>query len=103
MSSIDKISISITAQQHELVKAAIERGDYASTSEVIREALRDWELKQRLRATQVEEIRRLWDEGIASGPSVDGPTAMAALSEKLDIKAIIAEARTRVENSQKTE
>lgn len=71
MSTIDKISISITSQQHELVKAAVERGDYASTSEVIREALRDWELKQRLRASQLEEIGRLWDEGLASGPSVE--------------------------------
>lgn len=103
MSTIDKISIAITRQQHDLVKAAIERGDYASTSEVIRDALRAWELKERLRARQIEEIRRLWDEGIASGPSVDGPTAMAALNAKLDIKAIIAEAQKRLKSSSKTE
>ncbi len=84
MGTIDKISIAITRQQHDLVKAAIERGDYASTSEVIREALRDWELKQRLRATQIEEIGRLWDEGIASGPSVE-----------MNIKEIIATAKAR--------
>ena len=84
MSTIDKISIAITRQQHDLVKAAIERGDYASTSEVIRDALREWELKERLRASQIEEIRRLWDEGIASGPSVE-----------LDIHDIIARARAR--------
>lgn len=83
MSIIDKISIAITRQQHDLVKAAIERGDYASTSEVIREALREWELKQRLRATQIEEIRRLWDEGIASGPSVEGPLAIEEIKAKL--------------------
>lgn len=84
MSTIDKISISITRQQHDLVKAAIERGEYASASEVIRDALRDWELKQRLRETQVEEIRRLWDEGVASGPSVE-----------FDMKKIIEEAQRR--------
>ena len=82
MSTIDKISIAITRQQHDLVKAAIERGDYASTSEVIRDALREWELKERLRSSQIEEIRRLWDEGITSGPSVDGPTAMEELKAK---------------------
>ncbi|MEQ1612149.1 MAG: type II toxin-antitoxin system ParD family antitoxin [Hyphomicrobiaceae bacterium] len=84
MSTTDKISIAITRQQHDLVKSAVERGGYASTSEVIREALRDWELKQRLRASQFEEIGRLWDEGLASGPSVE-----------LDMKAIIAEAKAR--------
>lgn len=79
MSTTDKISIAITRQQHELVKAAVECGDYASTSEVIREALREWELKQRLRASQFEEIGRLWDEGLASGSSVEGLPALAEL------------------------
>jgi len=69
MSTIDKISIAITREQHEKVKAAIARGDYASTSEVIREALRDWELKEELRRLERERIGRLWDEGLASGPS----------------------------------
>ncbi len=82
MSTIDKISIAITRQQHDLVKAAIERGDYASTSEVIREALREWELKQKTRAGQIGEINRLWDEGIASGPLVDGPPAIRNLKAK---------------------
>jgi antitoxin ParD1/3/4 len=82
MSTTDKISIAITSQQLQLVKAAVERGDYASTSEVIREALRDWELKQRLRASQFEEIGRLWDEGLASGPSLEGPLVIADLKAK---------------------
>lgn len=82
MSTIDKISIAITREQHEKVKAAIARGDYASTSEVIREALRDWELKEELRRIERERIGRLWDEGLASGLSVDGPEAMAALKAK---------------------
>ena len=92
MSTIDKISIAITRRQHDLVKAAIERGDYASTSEVIRDALREWELKERLRSSQIEEIRRLWDEGIASGPSVE-----------LDMKDIIARAQARLDQSEAAE
>ena len=42
MSKIDKISIAITREQHAKIKAAVDRGDYASTSEVIRTALREW-------------------------------------------------------------
>ena len=67
MSKIDKISVTVTREQHAKIKAAVERGDYASTSEVIRTALREWELKEELRRLEGERIGRLWDEGIASG------------------------------------
>ena len=79
MSKIDKISIAITREQHAKIKAAIDRGDYASTSEVVRAALREWELKEELRRLEGERIGRLWDEGIASGPAVDGPPVMERL------------------------
>jgi antitoxin ParD1/3/4 len=39
-----------------VVKSAVEAGDYASTSEVVRAALRDWKLK---RALQIEELPAL--------------------------------------------
>src|SRR5262245_47592974 len=73
MSKIDKISIAITREQHAKIKAAVDRGDYASTSEVIRTALREWELKEELRRLEGERIGRLWDEGIASGPARERP------------------------------
>lgn len=82
MSKIDKISVAITREQHAKIKAAVNRGDYASTSEVIRTALREWELKEEMRRLEGERIARLWDEGIASGPSVDGPAAMERLRTK---------------------
>ena len=84
MSKIDKISIAITREQHAKIKAAIDRGDYASTSEVIRTALREWELKEELRRIEGERIGKLWDEGIASGPG-----------RYKDIEEIKAEARRR--------
>jgi antitoxin ParD1/3/4 len=67
MTKIDKISVAITREQHAKIKAAVERGDYATTSEVIRTALREWELKEELRRIEGERIGKLWDEGIASG------------------------------------
>lgn len=82
MSKIDKISIAITREQHAKIKAAVERGDYASTSEVIRTALREWELKEEMRRLEGERIAKLWDEGIASGPAVEGPPVMEKLLAK---------------------
>jgi antitoxin ParD1/3/4 len=57
----------------------VERGDYATTSEVIRTALREWELKEELRRLEGERIAKLWDEGLASGPAVEGPPIMGLL------------------------
>ena len=82
MSKIDKISVAITREQHAKIKAAIDRGDYASTSEVIRTDLREWELKEEMRRLEGERIARLWDEGIASGRAVDGPAVMERLRAK---------------------
>jgi antitoxin ParD1/3/4 len=54
-----KISISLTDEHARLVDDAVASGDYASSSEVIRDALRDWRSRRLL--------GRLWDEGVASG------------------------------------
>ena len=43
MSTIERTTITMPAA---ITKAAVEGGDYASTSEVIREALRDWPAKR---------------------------------------------------------
>jgi antitoxin ParD1/3/4 len=82
MSKIEKISVAVTAEQHAKIKAAVERGDYATTSEVIRTALREWELKEEMRRLEAERIGKLWDEGIASGPAVEGPPLMERLRAK---------------------
>jgi antitoxin ParD1/3/4 len=84
MSKIDKISVTVTREQHAKIKAAVERGDYASTSEVIRTALREWELKEELRRLEGERIGRLWDEGIASGAARKGPPIMERLRSKYE-------------------
>lgn len=61
-----KISISLTDEHARLVSEAVASGDYASSSEVIREALRDWRGKRLL--------GRLWDEGVGSGRAAEGET-----------------------------
>ncbi len=40
MSNVSKISIALTAEMNTLVQAAVASGEYATSSEVIREALR---------------------------------------------------------------
>jgi len=46
MANVEKISIALPADMAALVRRAVEAGDYASSSEVIREALREWKARR---------------------------------------------------------
>lgn len=67
MASIEKISVALPTDMLELVRKAVESGDYATTSEVIREALREWKGRRETREETIAEIRRLVQEGLDSG------------------------------------
>ena len=67
MAAIEKISVALPADMLELVKRAVKSGDYATTSEVIREALREWKGRRQTREESLAEIRRLVQEGLDSG------------------------------------
>jgi antitoxin ParD1/3/4 len=69
MPGAEKMSITLTPELAAMINEAVATGDYASTSEVVREALRDWRVKRLVRQQQIEEVRRLWDEGIQGGPA----------------------------------
>ena len=79
MGKIEKISIALPEDMVAAVKAAVENGEYSTTSEVIREALRDWCLKRKVEALDIDELRQLVREGIDSGPSIDADTVFARL------------------------
>ncbi|MGH7024268.1 MAG: ribbon-helix-helix domain-containing protein [Caulobacteraceae bacterium] len=88
MSQVSKISVALTPELAGLVNQAVESGEYATGSEVIREALREW--KQRRDPFQHERARlqRLWADGLDSGPG-----------RFEDMAAIKAEARRRLMES----
>lgn len=87
MATVEKISIALTQDMAALVRQAVESGEYASSSEVIRDALRGWKMKRVLQDHQIEELRHLWHEGIKSG---SGRFA--------DIDDLLQEAAQRFEN-----
>jgi len=68
MANIEKVSISLPHELLESVHEAVDSGQYGSASEVVREALREWKQRQSLRQLEIERLRRLWQEGIDSGP-----------------------------------
>ncbi len=69
VADIQKVSVALTGEQLAALKAAVEAGEYATTSEIVREALRDWRYKRELRQEDVKRLRRPWDEGKAKRPA----------------------------------
>lgn len=86
MSNVEKLSVAVTPEMASLMREVVEAGEYASTSEVVRAALRDWEYRRKQRELALQELRRLIQEGIDSGPSVDGEEVMARIIAELETK-----------------
>ncbi|MGE3831086.1 MAG: type II toxin-antitoxin system ParD family antitoxin [Parvibaculaceae bacterium] len=68
MGHVDKRSITLSPELATAVDEVVAAGEYASASEVIREALRLWKERRNLLGYTVEELRVLVQEGIDSGP-----------------------------------
>lgn len=64
------MNINLTPQLEEMVRQKVNSGLYTSASEVVREALRLMEEKDRLRAAKLEQLRQDIQEGLDSGPSI---------------------------------
>jgi antitoxin ParD1/3/4 len=85
MGAIERLTITLPTDMAGVVKGAVDDGDYASTSEVIREALRDWKLKRELRLGQLAALKADIDRGLAD--VAEGRVA------KFDAERIIARGR----------
>ncbi|MEO7020103.1 MAG: type II toxin-antitoxin system ParD family antitoxin [Ktedonobacteraceae bacterium] len=92
MPNTEKMSITLTPELASMISDAVATGNYASTSEVIREALRDWRMKQMVRQQQLQDIRQLWNEAVQSGPG-----------RFRDIEELIQEAEHRFHAGQPSE
>jgi antitoxin ParD1/3/4 len=62
MPSIEKISIALPHEMIAIVRQAVDAGEYASSSEVVRDALRDWTHKRSLRQQGMDELRQVWKQ-----------------------------------------
>lgn len=74
MTTAEKISIALPPEMVAIVRGAVATGEYASSSEVIRDALRDWTYKRSARQQGIAELRQLWQEAMhdkAPGVSAD--------------------------------
>jgi antitoxin ParD1/3/4 len=64
MAEIERMTITLPADMAAVVKGAVEGGDYASSSEVVREALRDWKMKRTLQLQELASLKADIDRGL---------------------------------------
>jgi antitoxin ParD1/3/4 len=87
MAEIERLSIALPASMAAIVRRAVEDGEYTSTSEAIRDALRRREARRQPQECNLDLLRLRWDEGKASGRA-----------GALRIPELIAEERIQLEN-----
>jgi antitoxin ParD1/3/4 len=66
------------------VASAVQHGEFASESDAVLGAVPEWRVERLAETIGVEKLRRLWQEGVESGPG-----------RSMSIEEIKAEARRR--------
>jgi len=59
MAKLERITVTMPEEMVAKLRAAVESGEYATTSEVVREALRDWSDEQRRREEENAAMRAI--------------------------------------------
>ncbi|QYU70014.1 type II toxin-antitoxin system ParD family antitoxin [Leptolyngbya sp. 15MV] len=95
MSKLERITVTMPEEMAAKLRAAVEAGEYATTSEIVREALRDWSDYQERRAERIERFKRMLDEAEA-GPSYPAEEVFAEIRQLVADKA----AKYRAEHQQ---
>lgn len=81
MQTAEKISITMTPEMMRHIRDSVEAGEYASTSEVMRDAMRAWLRERRENQERLEAIRaRILRSAADPRPSIDADEAEAELA-----------------------
>jgi antitoxin ParD1/3/4 len=67
MADYEKTSFVLPADLAQSVREAVDGERYVVESDVVIEALRDWEIKEKVRAGKLQRLRELIQEGLSSG------------------------------------
>jgi antitoxin ParD1/3/4 len=88
MSKLERITVTMPAEMAAKLRAAVEEGSYATSSEIVREAVRAWVGKEDRRQAEIARIRALIAEGEAS-EMLDGETVLKEFEE--EVARLVAE------------
>lgn len=95
MPGIEKISIALPPEMLSVVRDAVEAGEYASNSEVVRDALRDWTRKRALQRQRMRGLQHIWKQALkAKTPDASAEEVLDRLERKYRQRAEAAGSRS---------
>lgn len=62
--TLERLTVTMPAEMAATIKQAVEDGDYASTSEVVREALREWKMRRQVMLNELSALKADIDQGL---------------------------------------
>ncbi|WP_412775831.1 type II toxin-antitoxin system ParD family antitoxin [Thalassospira lucentensis] len=90
--TIERMTVTVTQEMADTMRSAMREGGYASSSEIIREALRDWQHKRKLKQSELDALRAdiaVADQDIAEDrvSSFNAETILQRGQEKLNVRS----------------
>lgn len=65
MPELERLTVTVPSEMAASIRSAVDSGDYASTSEVMWTALRDWKTKRALQLDELAALKADIDRGLA--------------------------------------
>ncbi len=87
MSAVERMTVTMPAEMAETLRRTVAGGEYASTSEVVREALREWAHARDAERRDLETLRAAIRAGFDSGPGIPADQVFAELRARYADKA----------------
>ena len=81
MATVERLSITLPAEMAASLRQTVEGGQYASTSEIIREALREWAQKRDDDRRDLDALREAVRFGDESGSDIPAGEVLAELRQ----------------------
>jgi antitoxin ParD1/3/4 len=83
MGAIRRVTIAMPAKMAADLRQRVADGEYDSTSEIVQEALRDWERSQEAEQRDLEELPALVRGGMESGPGIPAEQVYADVRARI--------------------
>lgn len=83
MSAIERMTITLPSEMAATLRHSVEGGQYASASEIVREALREWTRKHDDERRDLEALREAIKQGDESGSSIPAEEVFAELRQMI--------------------
>jgi len=85
---LERVTVTMPTEMTAVIKQVVDDGEYASTSEVVREAVRAWKTRRQLMQGELAALRADIHQGLAD--------LAAGRVEPVDVEAIIAQGRAQL-------